>query len=391
MRVAYLSKSPKSDERQVEQEVRYLRRMLAEIGKDITLPPSLHGDMLRPKLDGITPDGLKVKTPFNAGDFLRSKVFSLQSVVSYALAFVVIVAVAYAMGGGGPALVDGNIAISKEAAAEDSLTQMESFAVAPVDQSIESPQDMLADDADVEEDAPEAAIALDEIAGEADSTITGGMSGVGGGAIAHPLGEDAAYNYIYRHNDNTDPDKTGYPLTIEIVSKSDNSLVTYIDIADMDSIEAFFLLDNSFAVTGSGGSLTIARAYTLDTMAEIPAVTELFALSQPGEYVDARLVDQILHLVTLQAGEVGDLETVRMPDSLTDTACIVTTANLLTGDYRQVAYLGAEEDMRISIQNRNIYIPYSGARPEDAPEDTDELYMTQIKLEGVEQEMVMVP
>jgi hypothetical protein len=72
MRVAYLSKSRKSDNRQIEQEMRYLRRMFAEIGKDVALPPSLHGDMLRPKLDGVTPDGLKVKTPFNAGDFLRS-------------------------------------------------------------------------------------------------------------------------------------------------------------------------------------------------------------------------------------------------------------------------------------------------------------------------------
>jgi hypothetical protein len=312
-------------------------------------------------------------------------------VVSYALAFVVIVAVAYAMGGGGPALVDGNIAISREAVAEDNLVQAEAFTAAPPIQSAESLQQMLPDeDTDVEEDTPESATILNDVASESSSGYSGG--GVGGGAIAHPLGEDTAYNYVYRHNDRTDPDKTGYPLTIEVVSKASESVVTHIDIADMDSIEAFFLLDDAFAVTGSGDALTIARAYTLDPLAESPAAAELFALSQPGEYVDARLVDEILHLVTLQnGGDYGDLETVRMPDSLTDTACIITTADLVTGEYRQVAYLGAEEDMRISIQNRNIYIPYSGVRPADAGEDTDELYMTQIKLEGVEQEMVIVP
>jgi hypothetical protein len=67
--------------------------------------------------------------------------------------------------------------------------------------------------------------------------------------------------------------------------------------------------------------------------------------------------------------------------------CVVLAVELQTGAMSTAAFAGIDMDKVISLHNRNVYITYD-VTGEDG---TSELYMVQIKLEGLQFEMVLVP
>lgn len=382
-----MSKAYRDKDRSAEQELKNLRRIFDKIDETIVLPRSLHADILRQKLDGVTPDGLKVKKPFNTREFFKSRVFSLQSVVTYALAFVVIVVVAYSTRVTVPDIVDGTIAIQENVAQSDEALQPDSLSPpqAAHSQALEAEDDDVAEASMPAQSSTEAATTDASLAqSETADVVTGGQ---GGGGEAYALGEDEAYSYICRQNDQTDPDKAGIPMTLEIVDKSSGALLSFLDIEDMERIDHFYDGDGFFGVVGTAGGEVIFRAYTLVEASEQTAAVELFEAAQSGQYLDARLVDGVLHVVTVnESADYGDAEAVRLPDSSSDASCVITSADVLDGELEQIAYLGVDIDKRISIQNHNVYIPYDVITAE-----ATELYMAQVKLEGITQEMVLVP
>lgn len=400
MRLAYLSK--KDLDRTYEYDVRHLRKVLADIDENIVLPRSLHADILCSKLTLAEEEARQQQgITRSAASFLRSRVFSLQSVVSYALAFVVIAVVAYNIRvTSSPDMISGNIVVNtaavdqpvqEEASAQtfsavpDTATEPppQAAAGAAVPPLVETESATVSDD-----DAPSAPLANNDAPlrqGQASSAPAEPVGGMGGGAAAIHLDADSTFTYLYRENDRNDPDKADFPLTLEVVDTESGQVFAQIDLPNITEIKEFFTAPGIVGVVGIDSEAIFAQAYTLAEEAGADS-TILFSLSQPGVYGGARLHESIVHMVSFVDSTDSSIPAEILPDSTSPITCIITAVSLEDGAWNQAAYTGVDEAKELTIHNTSVYLPYTVTVEEEA-----EVYMAQIKFEGTELVMSMVP
>ncbi|MDR2932435.1 MAG: hypothetical protein LBV27_04940 [Oscillospiraceae bacterium] len=364
--------------------MKYLRKVLCDVDEGISLPHTLSAEALRSSIESINIEP-EPHVAWSAFSFLRSKVFSLQSAVSYALALVLLVAVAYGMRLGSN-VVDGSIMIENQTAAHTAETGAARTARSPenaADKPVYAEDDTIAGGGGAKTSSDASTAGSNTQADQQPETF-----GVGGGAEAVYLGEDEQYVYLYRMNDLTDPDKASMPMTIEIVGTADGAPAGLIDLPDISKIIKFYSIPGFIGLVGEHDGVVVARGYALGNIADGNKASEVFTAAQPGRYENSHQIDGILHVVTLADEEdAGDDMAVQPLPGATSTAlCVITAVDMQQGAVRQEAFLGA--DKGVSMHERNIYISYMA---QHEGEDEQELSMAQIRLDGTDFEMVMVP
>ena len=377
--------SKQKDNRQFEYDIKYFRKVLSSADKKIELPSSLRAEYMRAKLDDISAEP-KPHVAKSALAFWGSRAFSMQSAVSYALAFVLIVAVAYGLRFNGNIVDSGAVidntqyAESTAADAEPAISEsyieeeiLPASSQSGISQSSPS-QNTVEEKDDVMLDSPESQAMPNQILG------------MGGGAKAIHLAEDELYTYLYRKNDLSDPDKANFPVTLEIVG-IETSEVNNINIPDISEFITFFSSGNTICFIGKYSDGVTARTYNIENIEKGGEATEIFAYFRHGSYVDCNIVDGILRLVTLSNEESAEnVEITLLPGTISDKLCIVSLLDTSNGDKVNAGYLGADID--VSLHERNVYISFLTT---GESEEEQELGMAQVKLDGMSQDMVIVP
>lgn len=373
--------------------MKYLRKVLGEVDSQIPVPDSLRGVALRGKLDNVYPIA-PAPPDKKSGVQFNLRWLNWHSGLAYAAAFALIVGLFYGLGfHQQPQIVDGNIEIQSQTPAE-----------APV-----SPDSADSDMALPESDAQEAPLA--PAVGTAPDTDTrqdaaGGtgtpqapvvQEGLGGGGQTVSLGQYNGYTYAWRANDATDPDKTGFPVTMEILSGE--QVVASVDIPDMYDVRQSFFVEEHIVLVGGNGAEIVSRSYNI---AAPEAVAEGAMVKQPGTYVNSREYQGFVHVVTYLANADGladySIESEALPGATDPGACIITSIDAVRDLVVQKAFTGSQED--ISLHNLSAIITYTGTpindgadaeeSPQDAsePEDGEEpaggssIYVAQIQLDG---------
>ena len=371
-----MSKPNPAAGRPAQFDARYLHKVFLDINSGIKTPPSLRAEYMRHKLDGVSQEKRRL---LPALSFLGSRVLSLQSVVSYALAFIVIAVVAYTVNRGSPDIIEGVVPIQTEPESIEAMTYTEpapghdgGFDTNPgalSDSDTDNTQDTNTEKQD-DPPGPDAAAPF------------------GGGGESIMLAQDGGYYFLYRQVDVVGS-------MVEIVSMDDDSLAAQITLEDMTDFGEFFLTDTGFAVIGHSGGDFAMKIYSIDRESAAFSVLELCTVVMPGPAIDARLADNYLRAVYVYDSD-GLLElppphnTVFLPDADEDSSavCAVATVDTKTGDYNISYYIGGNEGNRVNMQNRSIYISY----PVDIDDsEKTELYMVQLSLHGLEPEMMLVP
>ncbi|MDL2234048.1 hypothetical protein LJC63_10800 [Ruminococcaceae bacterium OttesenSCG-928-L11] len=382
-----MSKPKTTEQRDYEYDIKYLRKVLSGIDENIALPPSLSAEALRSRLDLQEQQSAAQSLTFSAMQFLRSRVFSLQSVISYALAFAVIVAVAYSMQFNAPDIVDGTIAITANTQVDQAMDNTESVP-RQAQESQEAPAALFStpEAADALPPAESASTPEPEVTGESPAVTADALPGVGGAGEATALGEDDAYLYLARENDPADPDKEGFPLTLEIVSRETELPVWQLDMP-IETVQEFYTRDGVLSLTGEAADgRHILLGYAIGSPEE--AAEPLFETVQQGTFLGSKECDGILYTLSTDTLEDdGDYMTELLPDSTGGLSCLVTAVDLHTGAMSRYAFTGMAESKEISLYNRNIYISYAAT----GEEGESELYMVQIPLGTMELEAILIP
>lgn len=340
-------------------EIKYLRKMLVQVDARISTPQSLSGDALREKLDGIPVPRAQRR------DWRRF--FSPQSGVTYAVAFALMIALFFSLEYYSPDMINDVLHIApsgSEASAAGELQSAEPTAASvaafalPVNEEPDAGAEISS--------SPEAVLFLDEPA----ETF-----GVGGGGEAVLLLTQDMYSYYYRVNDTTDPDKQAFPVTLEIADTAAGLSVAQIDIPDMNSVERLFVQGDKLIVVGVGETGLVTRSYGL---ANPGSPEEQLMKTQPGEFVDARIYKDIVHIVTATDAVPQDCETVALPGAEASDSCVITAVNVSTLETGQKAFSGAKGT--VQLYNLNAYIHYEGEN------ENGELrqYIGQVLFEGID-------
>lgn len=349
------------DERGKNYELKYLRKVLGEVDEKIAVPDSVRGDALRCKLNNVYPT---VPAAPNKKSGIRFGLhwFSLQSGISYAAAFALIVGLFYGLGFNRQpemSLVERNMALSEPEAPSqegDAPAEQATPFLAPNETVIDP---AVSGDASVAPPAPPS---------QPDSTTHGGShaepGGVGGGGASFPLGTQGGYTYTWRSNDATDPDKGGFPITIDIVQDGSAAIAAQIDIPDMQGITECYLTNSTLSVIGNGAEGIVTRSYLISTPG---SPEELGVVAQPGSYISSRIYQDVIHTVTFcEEAELITCESEVLPYSITQNACIITALDTATGGTSQKAFIGADND--IDQYNLSIFISYMGEAEAAEPE-----------------------
>lgn len=358
------------DNREKNYEYKLVRKALAGLDARVQTPESLSGAALLHKLDGLPASEKKAR---GGAVFFDPRWFRWQPVFTYAAAFVLIVALFYGLGLNRADVVEGNMLIAPSSA-EPSVAP---FAAAAQDSA--SPEE-------ADEDAPRAssqssdpAFAASGDGPETDGTPSSDIPetrGVGGAGHAVLLLSQDGYTYSYRQNDKTDPDKKDFPVTLEIIQEAGAQAVAQVDIADMREIMDCFVSQNRLVLVGRYDNSIVARSYDIETPT---APAELTLLTQPGEYLGARLYGDTVHILSLAPGEdAASYEAQPLPGSLSEDVCIVSGLSLPDGSAVQKAFSGATADVK--LLSLNVYIYYDGKGEDD---QLPELHCAQIRIDGL--------
>lgn len=350
----------------IKQDWKYVHAALSAVDSQIVVPDSVRGAALRHKLDNVQPDADAVRSSF------RPRLFSLQSGLTYAAAFMLIVALFYGMGVNKSDIISSGIPIDENAEA----ATPQSFAIAADDAAEALPETAQGDtDAGPAAFSPAAA----EIAPATTEQENPGTQGVGGSSKAVTLGTQGNLTFAYRTNDSTDPDKGSFPLTLDIVDNASGTLAGQIDVPDMLSIVSYFPLDNTLTLIGVAENSVITRTYDISSP-ENPV--EMAAISQPGAYLDATQYKGIVRTVT-QSSEIPDAEAVVLPNSVTDNSIVISAVDTVQAATAQMAFVGADGS-DVSLHNLNVYIKYDGKESDDAPVED---FIAQVRLDGMNMEL----
>lgn len=357
-----------SDNREQYYEMKYLRKVLGEVDETIPVPESVRGSALRQKLDHIQPTAPPAPDK-KSGVTFGLHWFSLQSGLTYVAAFALIVGLFYGLGFHEP-----RPGIEAGDPARPEITQQVEDVPDPVSQ-LPNGDDPAVSQPPAETDPQKPVEPSGGEPAESSTPASSESSAWGGGGKASTLGSNAGYAYTWRANDAADPDKSGFPVTIDIV-KEGSQLVSQIDIPDIQVIMEAMFTETTLSVVGTYEGGVITRCYDISTPEE---PVELAVQSQPGGYVNTRVYQDVVHTVTYvpEAAEY-ECETVQLPHTDAKSACVVSAVNVATGETAQKAFLGADSD--ISLQNLNVYLFYTGSGDEQAGQE----HVGQIRLDGMQ-------
>ena len=345
---------------QNEIEIEKLRSMLAEVDKGIMVPSSLKGDALRKRLDDIP--ATEERKPF-----AFTRVFSFQSVASYAVMFALIVAVFYTMRfNQQPPLVEGQFAVPETYGQENILISEDSdieFFAEPdagvpdesgrniggtltfsVPESKGSEDDVISGDKQPPEPLPESAV-----------------KHTGGGGMSHPLGSLDDYHFSWRENDPNDADYGAFPVTLEIIGEG-NILLSQINITDMDMISGFLTEGDLLVIFGSREGQSVTSTY-VGFSALQPALT--CSLTQPGSNVATKIYQGFVYVVSYASKPLpeNDVPLTELEQSANTGICYVSAIDARTGAINQVGFEDASEE--ISLFDRHVYISLSDGSAEN--------------------------
>ena len=231
-----------SENREQNYEIKYLRKVLGQVDKRIQVPENISGERLRALIEDV-----ESVTPRDIA--ARRKRLTLRSAIVYAAAFVLIIGLFYGTQMYKPEMINGGMQITA------GTSDAKSTAIAE-----QAPEINVGRDAGAEPEAP-AAVAAEGAAAEpvqmqeqaAESTVTAdsGDDGIGvGGLLSTLLLEQDGFAYYVRQNDETDPDKAGYPVTIDIVNMETGVITFQIDIDNMQTVDSVSVSDGQITVTG---------------------------------------------------------------------------------------------------------------------------------------------
>lgn len=356
-----------SNKREENYDIKYLRKALMQVDDRIRVPERLDASSLRPLLDDIEPASLRETAR------RRPRWLSLQSGIAYAAAFALIVALFYSMELYKPDMIHGGMRIaSPKEQAQPSLILADAPDEAGTEPRIEA--DTFAATGNPAEDAQPQAAAAPEAPMPA--AFAEGNLGVGGSGESVLLFEQDNYEYRWRANDVSDPDREG-PVTFEVINKDSQEIAAQIDVAEMTDIQRCLVYEDMLVLVGSGDDGIALQVYY---DAEAPA--RQLSLSQPGSLVDVRLYKDVVHIVSLSDEVQNDGgEVVALPNTDSSEACTVTAVNLSTLETSSKTFTGA--DGTIQLHNFNVYIHYGGTADDGSPKD----YIGQILLDGMDIEL----
>ena len=243
-----------SENREQNYEMKYLRKVLGQVDKRIQVPESISGERLRALIDDV-----ESATPRDIA--ARRKRLTLRSAIAYAAAFALIVGLFYGTQMYRPEMITGGMQIASRTSDAGNAAVVE-----------QAPEAHVFDTNDLAEaPAPAAAEAVSaEVAAQEDTGAAvvdaGGEEVLGvGGLMSTLLLEQDGYAYYVRTNDATDPDKAGYPVTIDIVNMETNLIEAQIDIDNMQTVESISASDGKITLTGLyGDGLPCGNVYESD-------------------------------------------------------------------------------------------------------------------------------
>ena len=375
-----------SDNREKNFEYKLVRKSLAALDKRIEVPQSVRGASLRQLLEDV-PVPSQSKADAHVPASLKPTWLRWQSGLSYAAVFALIVSLFYGLGFNQKGdIVSGQLQIAANSSEPAALSAPSAAALQDERAAVFVPEaaPQAAPRTTAGAGAPRAAAdtrADYEESAQATVTESAEESGVGGSGQAKILLSQAGYTYSYRAGDDTDPDSATSLVTLEIVEEASGRAVTQMGIADLQTVEALFVQDEILMLAGTFENTVIARSYNI---ADIADPQELGMSSQPGRYLAARVYKDMLHVLTLaEEPEAQKYTAEKLPESLSDSVCIV---GYLSGDGKQTAqkaFAGATAD--IKLYNLNAFIYYY-SQQEGA--ETAELHCAQIRLNGADIELV---
>lgn len=362
-----------TDKRIKNDDIQYLYTIWSRVDSQIKLPAVLTGDALISKLEGIehpAPNVRKIR--------FSPHVFTWQSGVTYAAAFALIVALSLFLNRGDNQadILQGQIEMQPGAMERaETPSVFSSQEAAEADQAVEPEAD-----ADAQADAGQSAEAF-AVAEDRAGDIAGWESqpeGIGGQSESILLGVDERYTYTYRLNDPTDPDKEGYPITVNIIDSQSGELACTFDISQELSLAEYYVNGDVLALVGSlseDGAAVIV--YNIANMAE-PA--ELIRFIQEGGLADSNLYGSILRLVTLTESAEGlDCEIINLPGAITEACCVITAVDLDTMQVETKAFAGINGG-EVSLYDLHAYVNYEGEQTE---QDASGKRVAQIRLDGM--------
>lgn len=350
----------------------YLNRVLSGAVDKVKLPSSLRGDALISLLDDI-----HVTQPVRKPAL---RLLSWQAAVTYAAAFVMIVAISTLVVRNNPSadIIAGQLEASPQSSSAEDMQspEMESYdepmaEMEVFDEAAMSPQ-MEAYSAPVEHGALRSSEpSTTKVDSDSDATAA---PGIGGENKSIELGKDELYTYTYRINDETDPDKEGIPLTINVMHTSSGVLAFPIEVYDMLSINKYFSYNNSLTVIGEGTAGVVVRTYDLS---QVGAASERMVVNQAGNFVSAKLHGNIVYVVTRSDNSNGGYsEMIALPEAASDDICVILAADIESAYSEQKAFVGADGD--IAMSSSGVQISYSG---EETDENPDGKYSANIKID----------
>lgn len=375
-----------SDNREASQEMKNLYKTWSKVDSRIKLPPTLTGGALLPLLDNLPEVKAPVREERRRIQF-SPHVFSWKSVSTYAAALVLIVALS-ALLSRGPADI-GTDTIEPAAGGQPHDTFENNNPLSPdsdPDTTVDGGSgedsgtgggDMLAVDAQTGGEQP-----AEGDAGEANAGDAEAQSWLGG-PESILLYEDDAYTYTWLQNDPNDPDKAGFPLTVNILEKAAGGLAFSINVSGIESVDSSFVYGGKLSLLGPAVAEEDAVTLLVYDLTQPGSASCVQELTVPGALLNARLYKNYIDVVTyVPAGIDPGCDITALPDSTGDNLCVIAAVDLDTLQVEQKAFAGASET--VSLYNLNAYLDYEGEPTDDNPEGH---HIAHIRLDGLDIEL----
>ena len=364
---------------ELNKEIAYWNKTLAGPLRDVRMPDGLRGSALRAKLDDLP-------SPAERKPSYIFQLFSFQSAVSYAVMFVLIVAVFYGVRlGSGGSVIEGRFALPQAAPDQATAQSGNADMSAASDGALrmvpqESEAALFAAPApDVPETAALFSAATPQPAAGAVPKQKEERPAVGGGGETHHLGEWNGYTVIWRQNDPHDPEKREKPVTVEFIGSQGGEPVFRVDAQALETVTDFRVEDDVLVLIGTAGQNLVVSSFN-GLLSFQPAATG--TLSLPGSHLSTRLYQNVIYAASRgDAGNIaGDVPVIRLEDSLDTGLCYFGALNVESGESNLVAVTGAGED--VALFDRHAYIYFN--RDYGTQKVTGELGVAALKLDALE-------
>ncbi len=338
--------------------------MLTMVDEDIQVPYGVRGEVLRQRLEDVYPT--KAAAPnTKSGLRLSTGWLSWQSGFSYAAAFALIVSLFYGLGFDRQtnSIVDDSIQL--QSAQPQGETQERVAITSDTDVSAQSAVPEVASFSEASpRQMPQPAAIAEESTQQVvpfGITQTPDVGGVGGGSMTLLSDTYNGYVFTWRTNDSADPQKGQYPITVDIMDKSSQFLVSQIDVPDIQTVESHYFADNRLFFTGQFQDGVMTRVYNIQ---EAVHPVEVAAIASPGSTVASRQYNGIYRTVTY-APDASSVtcEVEPLPNSVQEGVCVITSIQLDQGGYQQKAFSGAGEETL--LYDFNAYIQYQSQTAEE--------------------------